>query len=137
MSTLGAALQRTQPLAPGRALTDSYLLAGRYVRRLLRTPQLVVFQTVQPVMFMLLFVYVFGGAIHTQLQYVDYLIPGVLVQATLFGGGTTTVGLAQDLSEGMFVVGTKAEEAKTSGKVGTKAATWAASGSRTSRAIVA
>src|SRR6266542_2544126 len=102
MSTLGAALQRTQPLAPGRALTDSYLLAGRYVRRLLRTPQLVVFQTVQPVMFMLLFVYVFGGAIHTQLHYIDYLIPGVLVQATLFGGGTTTVGLAQDLSEGMF-----------------------------------
>jgi ABC transporter DrrB family efflux protein len=102
MSTIGAALQRTQPLAPGRALTDSYLLAGRYARRLVRTPQLVVFQTVQPVMFMLLFVYVFGGTIHTELDYVDFLIPGVLVQATLFGGGTTTVGLAQDLSEGMF-----------------------------------
>jgi ABC transporter DrrB family efflux protein len=102
MSTLGAPLQRTQPLAPGRALTDSYLMAGRYVRRLVRTPQLVVFQTVQPVMFMLLFVYVFGGAIHTQLRYVDYMIPGVLVQWTLFGGSTTSVGLAQDLNEGMF-----------------------------------
>jgi len=90
----------TNPLT--RTFRDSYVMAVRNLRRMIRTPQLVAFQAVQPVTFTLLLLYVFGGAIHTPgLRYVDYLLPGILVQATLFGGGTTTVGIAQDLSEGM------------------------------------
>lgn len=85
-----------------RALTDTALIAQRSIRRLVRTPQLVVFSTVQPVMFTLLFVYVFGGAIRlTGLSYVDYLLPGILTQTTLVGAVASAVGLSQDLREGM------------------------------------
>lgn len=86
-----------------RALTETALIAQRSIRRLVRTPQLVVFSTVQPVMFTLLFVYVFGGAIRlTGLSYVDYLLPGILTQTTLIGAVASAVGLAQDLREGMI-----------------------------------
>ena len=85
-----------------RAATETALIAQRSIKRLIRTPQLVVFSTVQPVMFTLLFVYVFGGAIKlTGLSYVDYLLPGILTQTTLIGAVASSVGLAQDLREGM------------------------------------
>ena len=86
-----------------RAVTDTALVTQRNLKRLIRTPQLLVFSTIQPVMFTLLFVYVFGGAIRTPgLHYVDYLLPGILVQTTLFGGSATAIGLSQDLREGMI-----------------------------------
>lgn len=86
-----------------RAVTDTALVTQRNLKRLIRTPQLLVFSTIQPVMFTLLFVYVFGGAIRTPgLNYVDYLLPGILVQTTLFGGSATAIGLSQDLREGMI-----------------------------------
>ena len=85
-----------------RAVTDTALITHRNLKRLIRTPQLLVFSTIQPVMFTLLFVYVFGGAISTPgLDYVNYLLPGILVQTTLFGGSATAIGLSQDLREGM------------------------------------
>jgi ABC transporter DrrB family efflux protein len=66
-------------------------------------PQLIIFSSIQPVMFVLLFVYVFGGAIRTPgTSYVNYLIPGILVQTVLFGAMLTGVGLADDLSKGMI-----------------------------------
>jgi ABC transporter DrrB family efflux protein len=89
---------------PGSAaLTDSLLVAKRNILHILRTPQLLVFATIQPVMFVLLFRYVFGGSIHVPGQsYVDYLIPGIIVQTVVFGATTTAVGLSQDLSAGII-----------------------------------
>ena len=90
------------------AVGDALVLAKRNVIRLYRTPQLLVFSTIQPVMFVLLFVYVFGGALKPALRaqgfpysYPSYLIPGILVQTALFGGGGTAVGLAEDFSKGI------------------------------------
>jgi hypothetical protein len=67
----------------------------------LREPQAAVFVLLQPVMFVLMFRYVFGGAIEAPgLRYVDYLMPGIFVQTVAFGGITTAVGLATDLRTG-------------------------------------
>src|SRR3989338_3856035 len=68
-----------------------------------RLPQLVVFSTIQPVIFLLLFTYVFGGAIQTNFHdYITYLLPGIIVQTVLFGSMQTGIGLAEDLSRGMI-----------------------------------
>ncbi len=58
--------------------------------------------TVQPIMFVLLFVYVFGGSIDTGMDYVDFLIPGIIVQNITFGGALTAVGLVEDLNKGLI-----------------------------------
>lgn len=82
---------------------DTLHMTWRNVLRYRRSPDLLVFSTIQPVMFVLLFVYVFGGAINSGgLEYVDYLLPGILVQTTLFGATQTGVGLAEDLQKGMI-----------------------------------
>jgi len=78
-------------------------MTRRNLLRYLRIPQLLVFSTIQPVMFILLFTYVFGGAIRVQTpNYIDYLLPGILVQTVLFGTTATAIGLAEDLSSGMI-----------------------------------
>ncbi len=69
---------------------------ARSLLRIPRQPDLLVGFTVQPVMFVLLFVYVFGGAISTPgVSYVDYLIPGIIVQSMTFGGFVTALGLGR------------------------------------------
>ena len=74
-------------LPRGAALSDALVIAGRNVKHLLRTPQLLVFSVVQTVMFLLLFVYVFGGSIQVPgMSFVDYLIPGYLAQIAIFDG---------------------------------------------------
>lgn len=78
-------------------------MVKRNLTHYLRTPQLVVFSFIQPVMMVLLFTYVFGGAIATSSsQYINYLLPGILVQTVLFGAMMTGVSLANDLSKGMI-----------------------------------
>jgi ABC-2 type transport system permease protein/oleandomycin transport system permease protein len=72
-----------------------------------RVPQLLVFSTIQPVIFVLLFRYVFGGAISTDklppgVSYVDFLIPGVFVQTVIFGAIATAIGLAADMKSGLL-----------------------------------
>ncbi len=68
-----------------------------------RAPDLLVFSTIQPVMFVLLFSFVFGGAIQTgPIPYIDFLLPGILVQSGLFGSTQTGVGLAEDVRSGMI-----------------------------------
>jgi len=85
------------------ALSDTLVLAKRSLLRIRRQPDLLVGFTVQPVMFVLLFVYVFGGAIETPgLEYVDFLIPGIIVQSMVFGGFVTALGLADDLKKGLM-----------------------------------
>lgn len=85
-------------------LGDVAVITGRNLRRLVRVPTLVVFATVQPVLFVLLFTYVFGGAIHPPgiEHYVDFLLPGIFVLAIAFGASQTGVAIADDLATGMI-----------------------------------
>ncbi len=86
-----------------QTISDIIVMSKRNLLRYRRLPQLIIFSSIQPVMFVLLFVYVFGGAIHTPgVTYVNYLIPGIIVQTVLFGAMLTGVGLADDLSKGMI-----------------------------------
>jgi ABC transporter DrrB family efflux protein len=85
------------------AVGDTFVLAKRSLKRIPRQPDLLVGFTIQPIMFVLLFVYVFGGAIETgSLDYVDFLIPGIIVQSMVFGGFVTALGLAEDLKKGLI-----------------------------------
>lgn len=84
-------------------VSDSLAVAGRYLRAYQRVPQLLVFSTIQPVMFVLLFRYVFGSAIPIPgVDYVNYLMPGIFVQTVLFGSTSTGVGLAEDAGKGLL-----------------------------------
>jgi len=86
-----------------RFLSDSLVLAERNLVRLPRSPDLLIGFTIQPVMFVLLFAFVFGGAISTPgFDYIDFLIPGIIVQNTAFGGFVTALGLAEDLTKGLI-----------------------------------
>jgi len=86
-----------------RLVTDTMIVAERNLVRLPRAPDLLLAFTVQPIMFVLLFVYVFGGAINTPgYDYVDFLIPGILVQNIAFGGFVTALGLNEDLTKGLI-----------------------------------
>ena len=86
------------------AVSDTIAMTGRNVITLRRVPQLLVFSTIQPVIFVLLFVYVFGGAVENTfgIPYVDYLIPGIFVQMSVFGAMGTAVGLAADVKSGLL-----------------------------------
>jgi ABC transporter DrrB family efflux protein len=90
----------------GTLVVDVLAVTKRNLIRYLRVPTLVIFSTIQPVMFVLLFRYVFGSAIvHPRgfnYPYVDYLMPGIFVQTVIFGSTQTGVGLAEDLSKGMI-----------------------------------
>jgi ABC-2 type transport system permease protein len=84
------------------SISDTLVLAKRSFMRIPRAPDLLLSFTVQPIMFVLLFVYVFGGAISTPgYEYVDYLIPGIIVQTMSFGGFVTALGLSEDLKKGL------------------------------------
>ena len=85
-----------------RLVPDTLVMAERNLVRLPRAPDLLIGFTIQPVMFVLLFAYVFGGAIQTPgYDYVDFLIPGIIVQNIAFGGFVTALGLAEDLTKGL------------------------------------
>jgi len=92
------------PGRPAPMLADTATITGRNLRRLVRVPTLLVFATVQPVLFVLLFTYAFGGAIHVPgvTRYIDYLLPGIVVLAIGFGASQTGVAIAEDLTTGMI-----------------------------------
>jgi ABC transporter DrrB family efflux protein len=85
-------------------LVSTGTITARNLRRLVRVPTLLVLATVQPVLFVLLFTYAFGGAIHVPgvTRYIDYLLPGIIVLAIGFGASQTGVAIAEDLSTGMI-----------------------------------
>jgi ABC transporter DrrB family efflux protein len=86
-----------------RLATDTLIIAERNLIRLPRAPELLLAFTVQPIMFVLLFRYVFGGAIKTPgSTYVDFLIPGIITQNIAFGGFVTALGLNEDLHKGLI-----------------------------------
>lgn len=88
------------------AAVDTWAVTRRNLTHITRQPQLLVFSTIQPVMFVLLFNFVFGGVIEGVLPpgipYIDYLIPGIFVQTVAFGSTQTGIGLADDLSKGVI-----------------------------------
>ena len=86
------------------AVSDTAAMTWRGLLTYIRVPQLLVFSTIQPVIFVLLFRYVFGGVVEDDIAvpYVDYLLPGVFVQMTVFGAMTTSVGIATDLKSGLL-----------------------------------
>ena len=105
----------TVPTKPGRVaasapqtIRDIIVITKRNLLRNIRLPQLLILATVQPIMFLLLFNYVFGGAIGGTLpdaaggEYINWLIPGLLVQVAAFGAGQTALGLTEDLSKGVI-----------------------------------
>lgn len=91
------------------AVTHTAVITKRNVLRIVRLPQLLVFSTIQPVMFLLLFNFVFGGAIDLGgapvgggSEYINWLIPGILVQSAVFGATSTSIGLTEDLNAGVI-----------------------------------
>jgi ABC transporter DrrB family efflux protein len=87
-------------------ITDARVVSARNLRHFIRQPDLLVFSTIQPIMFVLLFTYVFGGAISHSLppgvSYIDYLLPGILVQSVTFRASMTAIGLSDDLKLGVI-----------------------------------
>jgi len=94
------------PRALRADITDAWVVSGRNLLHFVRQPDLLVFSTIQPIMFVLLFTYVFGGAISHSLapggSYIDYLLPGILVQSVTFRASQTAVGLSDDLKLGVI-----------------------------------
>jgi len=92
---------------PGRLGRDTWVMARRNLLRYVRLPQLLAFSVIQPIMFLLLFTYVFGGAIGAAIppaaggKYINFLLPGLLVQISLFGATQTAIGLTDDLARGV------------------------------------
>lgn len=98
----------SSPGAASLLLSDIGVITRRNLLRNLRLPQLVAFATFQPIMFLLLFNYVFGGSIGMAVppaaggKYINWLIPGLLIQVAVFGSSQTAVGLADDLRAGVI-----------------------------------
>ncbi len=100
------ALRRPSSLGIRSAVTDAGVVTGRNLRHFIRQPELLVFSTIQPIMFVLLFAYVFGGAVRGSLPggvtYIDFLLPGIFVQSVAFRATQTAVGLSEDLERGVI-----------------------------------
>ena len=85
------------------ALSDSATITKRNLIKVRRVPDLIVFATLSPIMFVLLFVYVFGSAIPLAgISYAEFLLPGILAQTVIFGSTITGYSLAQDLQQGLI-----------------------------------
>lgn len=84
-------------------LSDAAVLTARALRHIPRNPQLLVFSTIQPIMFVVLFRYVLGGAIRLPpgVSYVNYLMAGIFVNTVAFGSFSTGIGMAEDLQKGL------------------------------------
>jgi ABC-2 type transport system ATP-binding protein len=95
-----------KPAEMRAAVTDTVVVTGRNLRHFVRQPQLLIFSTIQPIMFVLLFAYVFGGAVKGSLphgvKYIDFLLPGIFVQSVAFRATQTAVGLSEDLERGVI-----------------------------------
>ena len=85
-------------------ISNTLQIVKRNVKRNFRIPQLLIFSSIQPIIFLLLFNFVFGGAVQStgSSNYINFLLPGILAQTALFGAIQTGVGLAEDLSKGVI-----------------------------------
>ncbi len=98
-----AAVEQRAALPPRRVAADIGLVAGRNLRKVLRNTRLIVFSTIQPLMQLILFAYVFGAVarIGTGISYKDFVVPAVLVQTMTFAAMGSGVGIANDMHTGM------------------------------------
>ena len=89
---------------PRQALADGLIVTGRNLRRIPRIPELAIFAVVQSIMFVLLFAFVFGGAIPLPGggSYREYLMPGIFAQTIAFAAATTAIGMTDDISKGIL-----------------------------------
>ena len=103
MTTTTADLEYDRRI-PFGAVRDTFAVTQRNLIHFFRIPQLLVFSTIQPVIFVLLWRFVFGGAVRGTggVPYVDFLMPGIFVQTVVFGAMATAIGLAADLKTGML-----------------------------------
>ena len=86
-----------------KAFGDGAVVAKRNLIKIKRVPDLLVFSTISPIMFILLFAYVFGSAINTPgINYREYLIPGIFAQTVIFGSTITGTSLAEDMQKGLI-----------------------------------
>jgi ABC-2 type transport system permease protein/oleandomycin transport system permease protein len=95
-------VEQRSPL--GWAVADAITIAWRNLKAMSRTPEVIMFSTIQPIIFVLTFRYVFGTSITLpgNLPYVDFLMPGVFVQTVAFGAMNTGIGLSEDLHKGLI-----------------------------------
>lgn len=97
-----AAAAPVRPPRGGWALHDTFAMIGRSLRRSLRTPDTLIMGLALPIILMLLFVYVFGGAISTGQAYVDFVVPGIVLLCAGYGAATTAVSVASDMTGGLM-----------------------------------
>ena len=102
-----ATTSRTRPTAPGSSLSnavaDGLVVTWRNLKRIPRIPELAIFAILQSIMFVLLFAFVFGGAIDVPgADYTSYLMPGIFVQTMTFATVTTAIGMAEDMNKGLI-----------------------------------
>jgi ABC transporter DrrB family efflux protein len=100
-----AAQQTRDRQIPFNVVRDIWAVTQRNLIGYRRVPQLLVFSTIQPVIFVLMFTYVFGGAIRLPgfpYKYIDYLMPGIFIQTVVFGAIATAIGLATDMKSGLM-----------------------------------
>ena len=109
MTAIAARAATPAPAEPGRlvqarwAVSDTLMITKRNLLVWMRVPAYIVFTVIQPVIFVLMFRYVFGGAIHTGTEgYVNFLIPGILAQTAAFATFGTAIALAQELKKGVI-----------------------------------
>lgn len=103
MSALATAPQAAPRAGARRILEDTFVMMRRPLLRYRRDPQTAVFLFIQPIMFVLLFRYVFGGSIDIPgMSYVNFLIPGIIAQSVTFNVIGTSIGIAEDLSKGII-----------------------------------
>ncbi|MBA3745688.1 ABC transporter permease [Sporichthya sp.] len=90
--------------APVRVARDGWIVARRNLIKIKRVPEVLVFVLISPIMFVLLFAYVFGGAIDVpgEVDYKEFLVPGIFVQTVVFGATFTGAGLAEDMQKGII-----------------------------------
>ena len=100
--SFGTADQYEPPTGAIWLLKDSWTEASRHLKAVPRNPELLIFATIQPIMFIVLFVYVFKGSVNVPIDYVQYVIPGIMAQTILFNSAFTGVGVADDLSKGII-----------------------------------
>lgn len=85
------------------AISDGWTVARRNLFRMMRNPEMVVWNTVSPIMFIVLFVYVFGSNIPSfGIPYAEFAMAGIFAQTVIFGSGNTGVGLADDIQKGII-----------------------------------
>ncbi|QDP98517.1 ABC transporter permease [Microlunatus elymi] len=94
----GPALRTGKP----SALTTQLTFIQRSIRHSIRDPEALIMAVAMPVILMLLFVYVFGGALDQSGQYVNYVVPGVILLCAGFGAATTAVAVAEDMTNGVI-----------------------------------